>query len=681
MKRHHWLILALLLVALAIRLAYWERSASFGRYELAYDDDEYFKLGVLFARGEFFTDPYPLRYTRAPGLPLFLAPIFAAFGPRIEIALAFQVCVSVLMVALTYACARRAFGKNAALWAMGLMALAPIYASTAGSFVLTETLFSFFTLLFLYLLWRWTDEGMTLWRALLIGLVLGLTALIRPSIIYFLPFAALWFLYKQRVRWKWAIPRLVLLALGAFAIILPYTARNYVVYQRFMLIDSLGGWNVWRDHRTPNDDFWTTLPTIENPSDRDRYAMQRGVQNILADPVYQIGVQGAANLVATMRLELDAFARGGGYLSDAMVDAPTLPLVLWNDLFYLFIVVVGIAGILLAWDRGNALRRTPLLWWLVFFLLLTILQHTQSRFRTQYAFVLIIYAGAALAQGRALWKNLAPAARAIWIGASALLLVLAYSPLLPPLFASEFYLAQAQGRDVRAAQQAVAAFPDYARARDALGDAYRRAQDFPNALAAYDAALFRNPYELQARLGRLDIFRQQGDANAVAQEIQAMTLANAELEMPAPLWWEFDPAPTRLVELGDNESSFGYALNFFAIQADGDEKMRFTRDKSFVKFPGVTGWQPKSLVFYARAVPLPNQPLPTVNVRLNGREVANIPLTAEWMDHEIPLDDVARSQDTLVVEFRSPTFRPSDALPGAKDTRELGFMLSYVELR
>ncbi|MBI4675325.1 MAG: glycosyltransferase family 39 protein [Chloroflexi bacterium] len=715
MHRHHWILLGLLLAAFAIRLAYWERSASFGHYDLSYDDDEYFKLGVLFARGEFFRDPYPLRYTRAPGLPLFFAPSFAAFGPRLDVALVFQVCVSVMMVALTYTFARRAIGKRAAVWAMALMAFAPIYASSAGSFILTETLFSFCILLFIYLFARWSDEGMTLPRALGCGLLLGYSALIRPIAVYFLVVAALWFLYTQRARWKWALPRVALVAVGMFALILPYTLRNYIVYERVMLIDSISGWTMWRDHRAPNDDFWTTLPTIANPGDRDRYAFQRGVQNVLADPVQQIGAQGLANLAATMRLELDSFARGAGYLTDAMVDAPTLPLVLLNDLYYLFVVIFGIAGIVLTWRKGGDHeggdheggdhkggdheggdhkggdheggdhKGAPLLLWLAYFGLIVFVYHTQSRFRPHYTFVFVIFAGAALAQGFALWKKLSRTARVVWIGASVLVLLLAYSPRLLPLFQSEYYLAQArtqvQGKDIAAAQKAVEAFPEYAPAYDALGDAYRRAGDFASALAAYAAALKINPHEMQAHLGRMDVFRQQGDAKQLTEQVRAAGVETGEIELPAPLWWSFDPAPTRLVELGDSTSSFGYILNFHAIQPDGEEKMRFTRDHSYIKFPGVTGWAPTKLVFYARAVPVPNQPLTEATVRLNGRKVARVPLTVQWQDHEIPLDDSVRANDTLVVEFRSPTFRPSDVFKGSEDTRDLGFMLGYVELR
>src|SRR5581483_1871820 len=107
------------------------------------------------------------------------------------------------------------------------------------------------------------------------------------------------FLYTERARGTWALPRVGLAAVGMLLLILPYTARQFVTYQRFILIDSTSGWNLWRDHRAPGDDFWTTVRSIPNPGDRDRYAFQRGLKNILADPAYQFAWQGAVNL-ATM---------------------------------------------------------------------------------------------------------------------------------------------------------------------------------------------------------------------------------------------------------------------------------------------------------------------------------------------------------------------------------------------
>lgn len=681
MRTQYLVLLVMLLLAFAVRLAYWERSAGFGSYELSYDDDEYFKAAQLFARGEWLRDPYPLRYTRSPGYPLALAPLVAAFGPRIELVLAFQVGVSVLTVALMYVTARRAFGARAGAGAAGLMALCPTYAALAGSFLLTETLFTFTVLLFIYLLWRWSAAGLTVWRALGLGVILGYAALVRGQALYFALLAAAWLAYRawREKRLRPTILQLVPLVLGTVLVIAPWTWRNELSYQRFILLDTNSGWTVWRDHRVPEDDFWTTLPRISNPSDRANYAMVRGLANIAADPFRQIVVNGAANLAGLARLELDSFARGGGYLTDVITDAPDLAHAAWNDVFYLVTLCLALAGLILQRKRLPGL----LMLWLALELAFIFAFHMQNRFRAHYLFVLIVLAGGAPAAAREwkFWRAFTRREAWIWLGASAVVLALAYSPRLAPLFASEFYLARSGGTDIAAAQDAAAVFPEYARAHDVLGDAYRRAGKFPEALGAYDAALALNPFEMQAHLGKMDVFRQQGDATALAAQIRAAGVESGEVTLPAPLWWSFDPAPTRLVEMGDSTSSFGYILNLYAIQTDGGERLRFTEGRSFVKFPGVNGWNPSRLVMYAREVPRPDEPPTVVEVRLNGREAGQVTLNAEWQDYEIPLDAAARASETLVVEFRSATFRPSDLFEGSDDTRDLGFMLGYVELR
>lgn len=682
-KRFDWLLLAVLLVAFALRLAYWERSASFGKYELAYDTAEYYGLGDLFAHREFFKDPFPERYVRAPGYSFFLAPILAASGPEVQVVLAYQVLVSVLMVAVIYPVTRRIFGKHAATWAMALLAIAPIYASAAGSFVFAEPLYTFLLLLFIYLFCRWTQERLTLARALLVGMLLGVTSLVRPTGVYFLPLALAWYFYQERARWRRVLPAAIVVALGMFLVILPYTARQFVTYQRFILIDTTGGWNLWGSHRTPNDDFWTTLPAIKNPGDRDRYAFQRGLQNMLNDPIHQIGETGIANLAATLHLESDYLARGAGYLADVMVDAPTLPLTLANDLYFLFVVITSIAGGLVFLSTSQ--RPSPLahllLIYLAYFLFITFVYHAAERYRTQFIFVLIVFASAALAQGRTLWQNLDPRARFVWLGASVVVVLLAYSPLLPPLFLSEYQIARAQGQDIPALQQATRADPSSMRAYEILGGAYRRAGDFTNALAAYDHALQLNPYEIQAQLGRIDVLRRQQKTEQLAAEISAVAGPRSGKDLPAALWWEFDPAPTRTIALGDSVSSYTYILNFYAIESDGDVPMRFTNERSFVKFPGILSWHPKTLVFSASAIALPNQAPPEVSVRVNGNELARAQITVGWHNYKIPLDDAARRNDTMVVEFRSPTFRPSERMDGSNDTRELGIMMRRVELK
>ena len=53
-------------------------------------------------------------------------------------------------------------------------------------------------------------------------------------------------------------------------------------------------------------------------------------------------------------------------------------------------------------------RRAPplLLLWLVYALFVLSIYHVLTRFRAHYLFILILFAGAALAQGVGMWKNL-----------------------------------------------------------------------------------------------------------------------------------------------------------------------------------------------------------------------------------------------------------------------------------
>ena len=120
---------------------------------------------------------------------------------------------------------------------------------------MSETLFTFFALLFLYLFVRWTDEGLTWGKALGAGMILGYAALIRPLALEFFPFAALWLLIRLRPRWRNALTKSALVLAGMLILILPYTLRNYVAYERVSLIDTANGFTLWNNHLRPGQDI------------------------------------------------------------------------------------------------------------------------------------------------------------------------------------------------------------------------------------------------------------------------------------------------------------------------------------------------------------------------------------------------------------------------------------------
>ena len=70
-------------------------------------------------------------------------------------------------------------------------------------------------------------------------IVAGCATLVRPVMLFFLPLALLWMLRRRR-------PALAVTFLVAIlAVVLPWTARNYRVYDRFVLVASEGGVTFW----------------------------------------------------------------------------------------------------------------------------------------------------------------------------------------------------------------------------------------------------------------------------------------------------------------------------------------------------------------------------------------------------------------------------------------------------
>ena len=76
-------------------------------------------------------------------------------------------------------------------------------------------------------------------RAMLLGVVAGLSILVRAATLLFVPLSALWLIYKRR----WIT--LAGLALGLVLVLTPWTIRNINFYGHFVLVASDGGVTFW----------------------------------------------------------------------------------------------------------------------------------------------------------------------------------------------------------------------------------------------------------------------------------------------------------------------------------------------------------------------------------------------------------------------------------------------------
>jgi 4-amino-4-deoxy-L-arabinose transferase-like glycosyltransferase len=247
-RRARRLIFAAVLVGLAVRLAfgliYWVGKP------LTHDEREYLALARSVAAGRGFTyEPGRQRGTaqqfgRAPGYPLFLAIVGVPAGevdstpPRVKVA---QSVVGAAVVWLIALVAWRALGSRAAVAAAAMAAVYPPLVWMCA-YVLSETLFSLAAIAAALVL----DVAMARARThraggagvLAAGLLAGAATLVRPVMLFFLPLALLWTIRRR--------PALAVAFLAAaLAVILPWTARNYRVYDRFVLVASEGGVTFW----------------------------------------------------------------------------------------------------------------------------------------------------------------------------------------------------------------------------------------------------------------------------------------------------------------------------------------------------------------------------------------------------------------------------------------------------
>ncbi|MFA9439874.1 ArnT family glycosyltransferase [Uliginosibacterium sp. sgz301328] len=173
------------------------------------------------------------------GYPAFLAGLFAVFGPSVKIA---QIANVVFWAASLWLIHRITLRLCASMAAANLAVLLySIYLNALGytGLLLTETLFVFLLLLAWWLTCR-LDAG-SVWRAVPLGVVLGLTTLVKVQTWLILPvWAVLVLVFAGGVR-RAALARIALTGVVLFATVLPWSLRNLETFGTFVFVSSNGG--------------------------------------------------------------------------------------------------------------------------------------------------------------------------------------------------------------------------------------------------------------------------------------------------------------------------------------------------------------------------------------------------------------------------------------------------------
>jgi hypothetical protein len=275
--------------------------------------------------------------------PLFVAAVYAIFGVHPLAARVVQAVLGGLLLPwIAYRLARTAFGSSSPLGSRSLVTrenepegedhLLPLVASAIaavyGYFVLYAATVMTETFYIVILLWS-LDEGLKLGdrlraRAdvplglpLRLGLSLGLAALLRQSVLPWVPVLFLWLLWRawqdpstslgmtgghalagqkagegDAVRRLSSIVPLLVAGFVLVACIAPFTIRNYLVYDQFLLLNSNTGYAMYSaQHPMHGTNFreFDAAPLPEGSWGRpepelDRNLMRQGIQFVLDDP-------------------------------------------------------------------------------------------------------------------------------------------------------------------------------------------------------------------------------------------------------------------------------------------------------------------------------------------------------------------------------------------------------------
>lgn len=188
---------------------------------------------------------------RAPGLPVFLAGIYAIVGHHPEVARVVLVALNAFAAGVLFSTCRRHWGPLPAVavslawtfWPVSVRALYYVDSLLAESLAVPLLIFT---------LWALTRDGFV--HAALAGLFLGLAVLTRPHLALAIPFTAGIALLALRGRSaRRDRNKLFACAFVAGLCLLPWTARNYVAFQKFMPLSSqtgIGLWIGWADGTT-----------------------------------------------------------------------------------------------------------------------------------------------------------------------------------------------------------------------------------------------------------------------------------------------------------------------------------------------------------------------------------------------------------------------------------------------
>lgn len=294
-------LFVILLAAAALRLAFWLQVRHDPTFTVPlWDEAVYDAMARSIAHGHGIGSDKA--YFFGPLYAYALGAVYAVTGASAAVAIILQHILGLVLSALTYALARRWFDRRTALVAAGLVAFSGLQVFFEGK-LLMEVLVSALLAGGLLLATGTSDNPRPL-RLGAAGLLLGLAATGRPTLLLLAPLVLQPLLRAPRLPRRQLLITLAVFAAGLFAAPSATFIRNLVVEGAPVLITSSGGYNLYTGNahgdasqgQLNTDSSWNAENTAEVALGRDldsaavsRYWMSRANEQFRRDPAGWLG--------------------------------------------------------------------------------------------------------------------------------------------------------------------------------------------------------------------------------------------------------------------------------------------------------------------------------------------------------------------------------------------------------
>jgi hypothetical protein len=760
------LLAGIMLAGLLLRLVFFSASLPFGGFPLVVDEGNYFGIAGPLSEGQGFVDKWA--WLRPPGYPAFLAFFLVVWRSLPAAALA-QILLSVANIGLVYALAMEIFAfrpdfprrraQVVGLVAAGLLAVNP-HAVLYSNLFMPETLYMLALTIMAWALlrgirsrsdfgFRISDFGFrkriadnsggevqdgegesenpkseirnpkSLLLFALAGLAAAIAIYLRSLLLTFVPLMLAWVwwvlsrdasvgdvTFRSRLSWRSLLPIAVFLA-AMFGAILPWTVRNYFEYNRFMLVDAVGGLNIWQyNDDISRDEVIERLMEIPNPVDRDRYASEQGVRAILANPV-RFASDAVERFADSWPVESFTELRVSIRDKYPGMDCTYMDIYAWLETaFYITLGLLAIWGFALA--PGRAFKGLFFLF-LLHYAVTTMFAHAEFRYRMPLYPFASLYAGWTLANF-GFWildfgfrrklvrtkpkdnnannpKSKIQNPKLAALVVSLLFLVQSALIAVPGVWKGiRFERRYLEGKGQMERGDYAGALASFLGAEEIdkgcaclyrqIGLAHGKLGELDEERAAYMTALSREEYDWRTSALLSDRLRAVG--NPRAPDPIRFTRPEYRAEQQVWAWDNLSPSPVSQLDVGG--ADIGYLKGFEALETEpapeGDITYRWTTGHAYARLtpPLGAGTLQLTVRWHSLAWPGKSDSDAAVRVLLNGREVGTLMAHPGWESVTLDLP-LVEGTGQVVIELFTPTARP----PGP-ETRLLGVAVDSLKL-